>query len=104
MVVTQTSPPLSGLTSRKWRKDQKKVEIKRINTLKFFCFATGCHPSSTHGSASQACSMESKGREIAIEAQKFSPPEISLACRLPAIPTPLLTIWRAILNSNDNKY
>lgn len=104
MVATQTSPPLSGLTSRKQRKDQKRVEIKQLQILKFFCFATGCHPSSMHRSASQEYSVESKGRETAPEVQKFAPPEISLACRLPTVSTPLLTIWRIILNGDYNIY
>jgi len=60
VVATTTLPPLSGLTSRKWRKDQKQVEMKRIKILKFFCFATGCHPSSTYRSARQAYSAQSK--------------------------------------------
>lgn len=60
MVATTMWPPLPGLTSRKWRKDQKQVEIKRIKLLKFFCFATGCHPSSTYHSARQEHSVQSK--------------------------------------------
>lgn len=60
MAATTTLPPLSGLASRKQRKDQKQVEIKRIKTLKFFCFATGCHPSSTYLSARQEYSVQSK--------------------------------------------
>lgn len=67
-------PPLSGLTSRKGKKDQKQAEIKRIEILKFFCFATGCHPSSTYRSARQEHSA--KRREIALKVQKFAPPEI----------------------------
>lgn len=74
MVATTMWPPLSGLTSRKWRKDQKQVEIKRIEILKFFCFATGCHPSSTYHSARQEhCA---KQREIALEGWKLAPLEI----------------------------
>lgn len=64
MGAATTLPPLSGLPSREWRKDQKQVEIKRIKTLKFFCFATGCHPSSTYRSARQEYSLQSKEKYL----------------------------------------
>lgn len=59
-VATLMLPPLSGLTNRKQRKDQKEVEIKRVKILKFFSLATGCHPSSMYRSARHEYSVQSK--------------------------------------------